>query len=400
MLLTIHAAASICMWMNDVTAAWVMTSITSSPRMVALVQSATTLPIFLLGLPGGALADMFDRRCFLLVSQLWAATVALLYCITLALHEMSPALLLLLTFANGVGMAMRWPVLSALVPETVPRMMLQGALSLNSVAFNTSRIVGPLIAGAVIASLGSVYVFALNAALSSLAVWMILRWKRQPDPPRGMARNQLGAAIRAGVLHVGRSARLRGILLRVVLFFTYTMALIALLPLVARQLHGAGATTFTLMLMAMGCGAVVSTAFVLPRARQSMSADILLGGGSLLMSASMLAVAVAPNVMLALLAMLVAGVAWTTVANSLSVLMQLALPDAVRARGMSIHMVCMMGSSALGAAFWGQIAALTGVAVALGLSAASSVLCLWAMRKQRLGHAFGTEVPAPDPDGP
>ena len=140
--------------MNDVTAAWVMTSLTTSPVMVAMVQTASTLPVFLLGLPSGALADIIDRRRYFAATQLWVALTALLLA-TLALTDSLTAPLLLgLTFANGIGLAMRWPVFSAIVPEVVPREHLGAAMALNGISMNLSRVVGPVVAGAILAGRG------------------------------------------------------------------------------------------------------------------------------------------------------------------------------------------------------------------------------------------------------
>jgi len=181
--------ANLCMWMTDVAAAWTMTTLTSSPIWVALVQSASTLPVFLLGLPSGALADILDRRRWLMATQFWLAATAIALCAVTALDLMTAPLLLVLVFANGIGLALRWPVFSAIVPELVPRDQLASALALNGVAMNLSRIVGPLVAGALIASAGSVWVFALNAVLSLLSGLLILRWRHEHRPsPLGQER--------------------------------------------------------------------------------------------------------------------------------------------------------------------------------------------------------------------
>src|SRR5690242_18503492 len=151
-------AANTTMWMNDVAAAWLMTSLAPSPLWVALVQSASTLPVFILGLPSGAFADILDRRRYFMMTQLWVAGVASIIYVTAMAGWMNAPLLLALTFANGVGLAMRWPVFAAIVPELVPRSQLPAALALNGIAMNASRIIGPLVAGAIIASAGSAWV--------------------------------------------------------------------------------------------------------------------------------------------------------------------------------------------------------------------------------------------------
>ncbi|OOG46191.1 arabinose ABC transporter permease [Polaromonas sp. A23] len=370
-------AANICMWMNDVAAAWLMTSLTTSPIWVALVQSASTLPVFLLGLPSGALADILDRRRYFIITQFWVAAVALVLCLTIVMDVMTAPLLLALTFANGVGLAMRWPVFSAIVPELVPRAQLPAALALNGVAMNASRIIGPLVAGALIASAGSEYVFILNAVLSLLAGFVIMRWRRE-HVPSPLGRERLISAMRVGVQFVRQSARLRAVLLRVALFFFHSTALLALLPLVARGLNSGGAGTFTLLLASMGFGAIFVVAFLLPRLRRTFSRDALVLCGMVLQSVATAVVAFAPNVYIASPAMFLAGMAWITTANSLSVSAQLALPDWVRARGMSMFQMAIMGASALGAAVWGQIATVTSVPVSMLIAASTAVLAIGA----------------------
>ncbi|PZP95566.1 MAG: arabinose ABC transporter permease [Variovorax paradoxus] len=375
MLWLVWLASNICMWMNDVAAAWLMTSLTTSPVWVALVQTAATMPVFLFGLPSGALADIVDRRRFYITTQFWVASVALLLCATVLTGTVTPPLLLLLTFANGIGLAMRWPVYSAVVPELIPRAQLPAALALNGITMNASRIVGPLLAGALIASIGSAAVFVLNAVLSLASAFMLMRWQREhkPDP---LGRQRLWSAMRVGVQFVRQSPRLKAVLLRIALFFFHSTALIALLPLVARGLQGGDAATFTVLLASMGMGAI-ATAFLMPRLRQLLARDQVVLYGTLLQSGATLVMAFASNVAVAVPAMFVAGMAWIATANSLSVSAQLALPDWVRARGMSIYQMAIMGASAFGAGLWGQVAALGTVQRSLLVAALTGGTAMW-----------------------
>ena len=366
--------ANICMWMNDVAAAWLMTSLTTTPIWVALVQSASTLPVFLLGLPSGALADILDRRRWLMATQFWLAITAIVLCAAIAFDLINAPLLLALTFANGIGLALRWPVFSAIVPELVPRNQLPAALGLNGMAMNLSRIVGPLVAGSLIAGAGTVWVFALNAVLSVASGFVILRWRRE-HTPNPLGRERLISAMRVGVQFVRQSQRMRAVLLRVGLFFFHSTALLALLPLLARGLAGGGAATFTLLLASMGAGAILAVLF-LPRLRQAFTRDALVMRGALLQSAATAVMAFAPNAWVAVPAMFAAGMAWITVANSLSVSAQLALPDWVRARGMSMYQMAIMGSSAFGAALWGQVATVSTLQASLLAGAASGTLLM------------------------
>ncbi|RIX76535.1 MFS transporter [Acidovorax cavernicola] len=402
--------ANICMWMNDVAAAWMMTSLTSSPIWVALVQSASTLPVFLLGLPSGALADILDRRRWLVATQFWLAGTAVVLCAAIALDVMTAPLLLALTFANGIGLALRWPVFSAIVPELVPRPQLPAALGLNGIAMNASRIVGPLTAGMLIASAGSVWVFALNAVLSVASGFVVLRWRRE-HTPNPLGREKLISAMRVGVQFVRQSQRMRAVLTRVSLFFFHSTALLALLPLLARNLQGGGAGTFTLLLAAMGTGAIIAVLF-LPRLRQALGRDQLVLRGAALQSAATAVMAFAPNAWVAVPAMFFGGMAWITVANSLSVSAQLALPDWVRARGMSTYQMAIMGASAIGAALWGQVATVTSLKLSLAIAAVSGTLLMLAamrwvtdvsdeddVRPAQAGWATGPPAEAPQEDG-
>ena len=351
--------ANICMWMNEVASAWLMTTLTTSPVMVALVQSASVLPVVLFGLPSGALADILNRRRWFMFTQFWVAANALILCAVLAADVMTAPLLLALTFGNGIGLAMRWPVYAAIVPELVPRAELSTAIALNGIAMNTSRIVGPVVAGALIASLGTGYVFLLNAALSLAAGFVIMRWRLEPKASVLPGERFLGA-MRVGFQYVAQSPVMRAVLLRIAIFFLQSTALLALLPLVAKRMPDGGAWIYTLLLASLGFGAI-ATAFFLPRLRVLITRDRLLRDGTLLQAFAMVAAGFAPNVWSAMPAMMLAGAAWLAVVNTLTVASQLSLPDWVRARGMSIYMMTMMAATSASAAVWGQVASMIDV---------------------------------------
>ena len=400
MLWSATLTANVCVWMNDVAAAWMMTSLTTLPLMVALVQSASTLPVFLLGVPSGALADIIDRRRYFAATQVWVALTASILALAAFTDALNAPLLLALTFANGIGLAMRWPVFAAIVPEVVPRDELLQALALNGIAMNASRVVGPIVAGALLASAGSPYVFGLNAVLSIGSCLLILRWKSEPKVSALPGERFVGA-VRVGLQFVRQSPRMRAVLVRVSLFFLQSTALLALLPLEARRLEGGGAGTYTVLIASMGLGAIVA-ALGLPRLRGEHGPDRLVQAGTVVQAAATAVVAFATTPWLAAPAMFINGMAWISTANSLTMSAQLALPNWVRARGMAIYQMALMGGAALGAALWGQVASSSNVRVSLLAAAATGLVLMVAVAK-RFSVETGTSEeftpirPFPDP---
>jgi MFS family permease len=380
-------AANMTMWMNDVAAAWLMTTLTASPVMVALVQTASTLPVFMLGLPSGALADIVDRRRYFAGTQLWVSLVALLIAGFALAGWLTPALLLLLTFLNGIGLAMRWPVFSAIVPEVVTREQLPSAMALNGISMNLSRVIGPTVAGALLASAGTAWVFVLNALLAGVAFVLILRWRSLPRASALPGERFVGA-MRVGLQYVRQSPRMRAVIVRVFLFFLQASALLALLPLVARQLHGGGPGIFTLLMACMGAGAI-SAALWFPRWRRRFGRDQFLFLGTAVHAVATALVALVPEVWVAVPAVFVVGMAWISTANTLAMAAQLALPNWVRARGMSIYQMALMGGTAFGAMLFGKVAALASVPTAV---LAASALGLLLMPFTRRFSIEGAEV--------
>lgn len=367
-------AANISLWMHDVAAAWLMTTLTQDPALVALVQTAATLPMFLLGLPSGALADIVDRRNYFAGTQLWAALIALLLVALSVADRLTAPVLLTLTFLNGITMAMRWPVFAAIVPGVVPRAQLSAALALNGAAMNVPRIIGPALAGALLAGAGSALVFGLNAAISVLAFVLILRWK-SARKESALPGERFVGAMRVGLQYVRQAPRLQVALLRIGLFMLQVSGLMSLLPLLARQMPGGGAGTFSALLAATGAGAVVMVAFM-GRLREHLGRDRAVIAGSLLHAASSAGAALAPNLWLALPCLLLAGAAVILTANTITVAAQLTLPDWVRARGMAVYQMALMGGAAAGAALWGHVATGLDVRPTVLASAAFGVLAV------------------------
>ncbi|MDE2454149.1 MAG: MFS transporter [Burkholderiales bacterium] len=372
-------AANMTMWMNDVAAAWLMTTLTTRPVLVALVQTASTLPMFLLGVPSGALADIVDRRRYFAATQLWVSLVALLIAALALAGLLNAPLLLALTFLNGIGLAMRWPVFSAIVPEVVDREHLPAALALNGIAMNISRVVGPTIAGALLASAGTPWVFVLNAVLAGVAFWLILRWRSTPRASTLPGERFIGA-MRVGLQHARQSPPLRAVIIRAFMFFLQASALVALLPLLALQLHRGGAGLFTLLLACLGAGAITA-ALLFPRWRRRFTGAQFVTYGSIIHAAMAALAALVPEIWVAVPAIFVAGMAWISTANTLSIAAQVVLPNWVRARGMAIFQMALMGGTAFGAIVYGRLAGAIGVPAAIASASVLGVLLLPLLRR-------------------
>lgn len=361
-------------WMHEIGAGWLMTSLTDSPVMVALVQTATTLPIFLLALPAGALADIVDRRLHLLSIQAWLASVAVLLGALTLLGLTTAWMLVGLTFAMGIGIAMMLPAWAAITPEIVPRRELPGALVLNSMAMNTARAIGPAVAGVIVATAGTGAVFLLNA-VSFLAVVVVLyRWQRQPSSSTLPAERFL-TALRTGY-RFGRHHRpLHAAVVRGIGFVLFASATWALMPLVARQLVGGGPQTFGLLVAGIGAGAVVA-AVLIPHLRARLSRDALVAWATGLAALSMVVQGNVTNLWVLEASMLAHGFAWITVLSTLHVAAQLALPNWVRSRGLAVFMAAFMGSMASGSFLWGVVAEQWTIPVALEAASLGAVLAI------------------------
>ncbi len=370
-------------WMHDVAAAWLMTSLAPAPLMVALIQAATTLPVFLFALPAGALADLIDRRRLLLALQVTAAALAVLLAVIVASDLVSPGLLLLFTFLLGTMTAMGAPAWQAITPDLVPRPLLTQAVALNGVGINIARAIGPALGGLIITVLGLAWPFALNA-LSFLAVILALwLWRQQPKPASALPAERLAGAIRSGLRYARGSAPLRATLVRSASFFLFASAFWSLLPLVVRGSLAGGPALYGTLLASVGMGAVAA-ALVLPKLKARLGADGMVTAGTGLLAAGMALLALVPAVAVALPACLLAGLAWISVMSSLNVSAQLALPAWVRSRGLAVSLAVFFGSMTAGSILWGFLAGVIGTPGALLLAAAGALAGILASRSWHL----------------
>lgn len=358
-------------WMRDTASGWLMTSLSPSPTLVALVQAATTLPVFLLALPAGALADIVDRRRLMIAIQIGLAVVSLVLGLLVWAGGMTPPLLLALTFCGGIGAALAAPAWQSIVPQLVSRPQMRPAIALNSLGVNIARAIGPAVGGAIIATLGvaaAYFADVLSYALIIAALWW---WKPAPLPVREP--EAMVDAMRSGVRFALFHPDLQRVLLRALLFFIAASCYWALLPLIVRQQLGGDASVYGLAMAAIGAGAIAG-ALLLPRLRRHGSANTTILLGALLTAAAIVALATARSPMPGIVALLFAGAAWIAVLTTLNATAQAVLPDWVRGRGLAIYLMVFFGAMTLGSAAWGQLASVAGVPATLYAAAAATAL--------------------------
>lgn len=370
-------------WMNTVGSGWLMTDLTPDPLTVALVQVATTAPAFLLALPAGAVADLLDRRRLLLAVNGAMAVAATALALLVALGWMNAGLLLFFTFLLGCGAAFIAPAWLSIVPQLVPRETLAQAIALNSLGINVSRAIGPAVAGALVVALGFAVPFALNALSFAVIVAALLWWRPVPRAASSLPAEGLGEAMLTGLRYALHSRPLRAALIRGVAFFLFASAYWALLPVLARTALGGGAQLYGILLGAMGLGAVLG-ALLLPRIAPRLGADRSVAAGSVGTALAMGVLSLVANPVAAVLASLLAGVAWIFVLSTLQVSAQTALPNWVRARGLALFLTLFFGGMALGSAIWGKAASAWGIETALLLAAAGTLLAMPLVRGVRI----------------
>ncbi len=357
-----------------------MTALTGSPLLIALMQTAASLPVLLLGLLAGATADIFDRRRLLIFWQVWMLSSVGVLAVLTFLGHVSPWTLLAFTFLLNIGSAMNNPAWQAIVPELVPRKLIPDTVSLNAASNNLARAVGPALGGLMVAAFkrtdtGAGSVFFLNAISFAGVIWVLFNWKRTPLFKSALPAERIAGSIRSGLRYVRYSPTLQSSLLRAFLFTFFVSAIWSLLAVVAqRDLHQ-GAMGYGILNGSLGVGAVIA-ATQLPKIRARLNSDRILAVSTIWQSATLLLLASVRAPYIIIPALIVSGFAWTSAMSTLNVSVQLAVPAWVQARALGTYLMTFQGGLALGSILWGFLAEHTSTPIALGSAGLGLLLSL------------------------
>jgi len=378
-------------WMYNAASGWLMVSLNGDALLVSLVQVANSLPMFLFALAAGALADMFDKRRFLIGVESATTVLSAIFAAMVQFGHVTPGSLLLFMFLIGAAGALSAPAWQSVVPQLVPAQDLAPAVAANSVGINISRALGPALAGGIIGVAGIAAPFWVNA-LSNLAVIGALLWWRAPrKATSGLPAERFASAMRTGFRHARHNPHLRATLIRAVAFFLFASAYWALLPLVARNQIAGGPALYGILLGAIGAGAV-GGAFVLPWGKRQLGPDLMVVTATAGTALSLVLFGLARVPMVALAASLLAGASWIAVLANLNVSAQVALPDWVRGRGLALFVTVFFGSMTLGSALWGEVADIAGLPLTHFIAAAGALLAIPLTRRWRLQTGAGVDL--------
>ncbi len=365
-------------WMHEVGAAWLMTDLSDSPFMVALIQTSLTLPFFFFALPAGVLTDLLDRRKYLLTIQIGAVVAAGALAIVGMTAGYSPIMLLVFSFLLGLATAMTAPAWQAVVPELVDKSELPSAVALNGMGINIARAIGPAAAGLLVAMSGPTLVFGLNAISFVYISWVLWRWKR-PVKKQSLPPEHFWAAVVTGLRFIFHAPEFRAVLYRIGCFMISASAVWALLPVVARRELGLNATEYGVMLGALGAGAIALASQVTVLKKKLSPAGMITMGGFVFAGVTV-ALGLVQNFWILLPIMFLGGASWLSLLSTFNVGAQATLPPWVRGRALSVYLLIFFGGMALGSLLWGAVANWIGTSNALVAAAVLQVIA-WLITK-------------------
>lgn len=358
-------------WMHIVAAAWLMTSLTSSPTLIALLQTAMTLPVFFFSIPGGMLADIFSLKKFLCLTQAGMALTAFLLCLMTIFHLITPWSLLSVTFLLGIGIALNVPAMQTAITTMVPIEDLQEASTLNSIGFNTARLLGPALGGCLIALYGPSLVFMIDTFSFLGVIFFFMRLYQQPPHPCSSHLNFKKSF--AGFSTIIAHHHLKNILKRTTVFFFCASIIWALSPIIAKFQLGEGIAPYTHFVMCLGMGAIIG-GFSLAWLRSRLSSEKIAFCSCILLSLSLGIIPLTKNHLLIYAALILIGFTWIASSSTFNVAVLKAFPDHLKSRAFSLYWIFFTGSFALGSAMWGKLASLSNVPTALLICSALAFL--------------------------
>ena len=390
-------------WLQNTGAGWLMTSLAPQPLIVAMVQAATIMPVFLLALPGGAMADIVDRRVFLIGTQIWTISAAALLAVLTMLHVMTAFWLLVLTFAIGIGSALTQPAWSAIVPELVPREDMVQAIALNGIGYNLTRAVGPAIAGFLILLGGSSLAFSMYATSILAVISALFVWKRERRFT-GLPREHFVSAMRAGMRFVRNTPAIQAAMVRTAAYSIPASAPWALLPLYVRRDLMLGPGMYGVILGMMGVGGVTS-GMLLPIVRARLSRGATVAGCTAVSCAGMAVVSVSHHWLPASCGMLLFGLGWTSAFATIQAAAQLVCPPWVRARALSIYQLAQNGALTIGSFGWGWLGGYVGIPRTFMAATVVGLILMIVARFFSIeaivrAPSAAAELPAPLPEAP
>jgi len=377
--------------MFDTASGWMITSLDANPITVSLVQVAVSLPLFMFTLPSGALADIVDQRRLLIVVEAAILAISLVFAGVVSLDLATPTLLLATTFLLGICAALTSPAWGATVPLLVSKQDLDSATAANSVGFNLGRALGPALGGIVIAAFGIATPFWIFAASNFGIVAALLWWRAPRKSVESLPAERLTSAVRAGLRHVANNEYMRATLIRVLGFFPFASAYLALLPLVARHQMGEGPQLYGILLGAIGVGAVGGS-FALRLLKDELGSDRIAMSGTIGTAFALVVFGLAREPVTAVCGCLLAGASWTVVLTKLYVSAQVALPDWARGRGLAAFLTLIFGATTVGSAVWGKVSAMEGLPTAYFLAAAGAVLGIPLTWRWKLQTGVGVDL--------
>jgi MFS family permease len=377
---------------------WQMTQLTPSPLLVALIETGTMLPVMVLGLAAGAMADIVDRRRWLITTQVFMMLVAGALSTLTFLHLITPGILLTMAMLIGIGSSLSMPAFQAIVPEILSKRDLGAGVSLNSAGYNVSRVLGPAIGGLVVGALGAGWAFFLNAVSFLAVVAVLWKWERRV-PTQDLPSERFLGAMKVGFRYTRHSRPLQIILLRSIGYIWFSCVIFSLLPSLAIHRLGLGSSGFGLLTSCVGIGAVGVT-FILPYLRERLAVNQLLATFTVIAVIAQVVIALVPHTLIVALCLVLAGSSWLAIFSTINTAIQISVPSWVKARAFGAYQMAWGGATALAAAFWGAVAERFGLAAGFAFSGIGMFIVLLVIHRLRITAFEEDQDLAPHTDEP